>query len=712
MASYRLAVRHDTAANWTSADPVLAQGEFGYETDTGKIKIGDSATSWTSLSYFADEISNDYVDSHLNTDSASTGDFLSWDGSDYVWTIPNSGGAQTFTDLTATSSFTSPGIDDNATTTQLTIEDGSSVFNNDTKVSRAHRYGTAFSVENTSTGGKAWELRSTGVDNLLGTGDLQFNVDSNSSLTLKADRSAEFSGDLTASGNFTSKGIDDNATSTAITIDSNENVGIGATPTYRLDVDSDTDIMGRFTSSGGATAVIGGDANVVYLGGAAGGANSINIYEDLDLLRFYTGAAERLRIDAAGATKVTGGLEAAQPGAGAGAFAAGSNAGVTSQGISATAVGYQAGQTSQGNSSVALGREAGKTTQGSYAVAVGVSSANALQETGAVSVGYLAGAGRQQQQAIAIGQQAAQTDQQDNAVAIGYLAGTTGQAVGAVALGREAGKTTQGSYAVAVGSSSGYTNQGDKAVAIGREAGAANQGDTAVAVGGSAGNSGQNVNAVAVGKAAGETGQGSNSIAIGALAGKLNQGANGILISSSGVAENMTNANHIVLKSSATDYLYFDGLSKWTFGGGDVTVPNDNLLVGRTSLSAAATDYGWQVESSGVVYQYANKTGNNDLHRWYNGAGSLVASINARGEGFFLGGATYSGPLKADEIIQDGAPVVDSLQIIRAFMKLRAATADPDSTVEELREKLKTAVDDIIDQFQDQIDNMPTPLED
>jgi hypothetical protein len=201
MASYRLAVRHDTAANWTSADPVLAQGEFGYETDTGKIKIGDSATSWSSLAYFADDISNDYVDSHLNTDSASTGDFLSWDGSDYVWTIPNSGGAQTFTDLTATSSFTSPGIDDNATTTQLTIEDGSSVFNNDTKVSRAHRYGTAFSVENTSTGGKAWELRSTGVDNLLGTGDLQFNVDSNSSLTLKADRSAEFSGDLTASGN-------------------------------------------------------------------------------------------------------------------------------------------------------------------------------------------------------------------------------------------------------------------------------------------------------------------------------------------------------------------------------------------------------------------------------------------------------------------------------------------------------------------------------
>ena len=74
---------------------------------------------------------------------------------------------------------------------------------------------------------------------------------------------------------------------------------------------------------------------------------------------------------------------------------------------------------------------------------------------------------------------------------------------------------------------------------------------------------------------------------------------------------------------------------------------------------------------------------------------------------------TFDGTVvRSSHVIQDGAPVVDSLQIIRAFMKLRAATADPDSTVEELREKLKTAVDDIIDQFQDQIDNMPTPLED
>ena len=47
-------LRRDTAANWTSANPTLSQGEQGYETDTGKMKIGDGSTAWTSLDYFVD----------------------------------------------------------------------------------------------------------------------------------------------------------------------------------------------------------------------------------------------------------------------------------------------------------------------------------------------------------------------------------------------------------------------------------------------------------------------------------------------------------------------------------------------------------------------------------------------------------------------------------------------------------------------------------
>ena len=46
--------RRDTAANWTAVDPVLANGEMGYETDTGKAKIGDGATAWISLAYWVE----------------------------------------------------------------------------------------------------------------------------------------------------------------------------------------------------------------------------------------------------------------------------------------------------------------------------------------------------------------------------------------------------------------------------------------------------------------------------------------------------------------------------------------------------------------------------------------------------------------------------------------------------------------------------------
>ena len=43
--------RRDTASNWTSNNTVLLAGEFGYETDTEKLKIGDGSTAWQSLDY-------------------------------------------------------------------------------------------------------------------------------------------------------------------------------------------------------------------------------------------------------------------------------------------------------------------------------------------------------------------------------------------------------------------------------------------------------------------------------------------------------------------------------------------------------------------------------------------------------------------------------------------------------------------------------------
>lgn len=47
----RIKLRRDTAANWTVANPTLSAGEFGFETDTLRFKVGDGALAWTALNY-------------------------------------------------------------------------------------------------------------------------------------------------------------------------------------------------------------------------------------------------------------------------------------------------------------------------------------------------------------------------------------------------------------------------------------------------------------------------------------------------------------------------------------------------------------------------------------------------------------------------------------------------------------------------------------
>ena len=47
----QIQLRRGTAAQWTSANPILASGEVGLETDTGKTKTGNGGTAWTGLAY-------------------------------------------------------------------------------------------------------------------------------------------------------------------------------------------------------------------------------------------------------------------------------------------------------------------------------------------------------------------------------------------------------------------------------------------------------------------------------------------------------------------------------------------------------------------------------------------------------------------------------------------------------------------------------------
>lgn len=82
----QIQLRRDTAANWTSVNPTLAQGEIGYVTDTNKFKIGDGTTAWSSLAYFNGNLSNASLDnlSDVTITSAANGDFLRWNGTAWV----------------------------------------------------------------------------------------------------------------------------------------------------------------------------------------------------------------------------------------------------------------------------------------------------------------------------------------------------------------------------------------------------------------------------------------------------------------------------------------------------------------------------------------------------------------------------------------------------------------------------------------------------
>ena len=51
--SVRIKLRRDTSANWKTVNPVPVEGEPCFETDTGKLKIGDGINPYNSLAYFA-----------------------------------------------------------------------------------------------------------------------------------------------------------------------------------------------------------------------------------------------------------------------------------------------------------------------------------------------------------------------------------------------------------------------------------------------------------------------------------------------------------------------------------------------------------------------------------------------------------------------------------------------------------------------------------
>ena len=71
-------IRRGTAASWTSENPTLEAGEFGLETDTGKTKIGNGSTAWTSLTY------NYVTYAQIDVSGATNGKALIHNGTKFV----------------------------------------------------------------------------------------------------------------------------------------------------------------------------------------------------------------------------------------------------------------------------------------------------------------------------------------------------------------------------------------------------------------------------------------------------------------------------------------------------------------------------------------------------------------------------------------------------------------------------------------------------
>ena len=52
----RIQLRRDTAANWTSNNPTLREGEVGIETDTLKMKVGNGSSTWAQITNYANVV--------------------------------------------------------------------------------------------------------------------------------------------------------------------------------------------------------------------------------------------------------------------------------------------------------------------------------------------------------------------------------------------------------------------------------------------------------------------------------------------------------------------------------------------------------------------------------------------------------------------------------------------------------------------------------
>jgi hypothetical protein len=176
----QIQIRRGTAAQWTSANPTLAAGEFGYESDTGKFKIGNGSTAWTSLSYQgAGTVTSITAGTGLSGGTITTSGTIAIDS-----TVATLTGTQTLTNKTATGliytqTLLTPSFTTNAYTLVLgdqgdilLASNGSTAgtINIPTNASVAFPIGTQITIIQTGSGQLTIQAASSGTTTVASTG--------------------------------------------------------------------------------------------------------------------------------------------------------------------------------------------------------------------------------------------------------------------------------------------------------------------------------------------------------------------------------------------------------------------------------------------------------------------------------------------------------------------------------------------------------------
>jgi hypothetical protein len=173
----QIQVRRGTAAQWTSANPTLAAGEWGLETDTLKTKIGNGATAWTSLAYQgAGSVTSITAGTGLSGGTITTSGTIAIDS-----TVATLTGTQTLTNKTLTdpkinlafdaqtgASYTAV-LDDNGQI--VTMSNGSgNTFSIPTNASVAFPIGTQINVLQIGAGQTTIQAVTSGTTTIQSTG--------------------------------------------------------------------------------------------------------------------------------------------------------------------------------------------------------------------------------------------------------------------------------------------------------------------------------------------------------------------------------------------------------------------------------------------------------------------------------------------------------------------------------------------------------------